>query len=658
MAAYDISPLSTGTDLAAYSRDSVQLLVNKLFVLPRNKGDEGTLIALPAEEVFRLPRAKPIPKEKPKTRWDKFMEERNMKKRKRSRLVWDEIEGDWKPRWGYKSAKKSQENANWVHEVGDNENPNENPFDKARSEQRLLKARQKMREVRNKVEAAGGKLRASVPDLDAGQKRGKQGLKEAIKRAQVSSASFGKFDRVAPNEATNLQPKRKKGITPVSAGAEKALVTAVLLERPDDPSFFMLRWLCEQTKSLDGAEQGRTTAGEAGATACFTSDPLCSLCQVARKSNCTALCLTCTDWLPPRQPYYPQCHGAMSGAGEPSLPSLLAEVSELLRSSTLMENKRETIFELLRRSCLKSARDGALDSVSDAAAEDGWYFLLMIRRKSPVRKRRVDECLKALSSSQRWMQRLQTKKLQDFLAQDAESQKLLCGDTAGSNPFANRGERGARVQPQGGCGNAGLLRGLRGSRGRPGTPKRRGRGRSRVGQGVCTAAQKTKEFEQKHQVTARAAGATKASFRAAYEANQKYGVTEKIGQGVTTAAKKSVEFEQRHHVTQRAAEAARSTVNAARGANERYGITEKIGSGAKTAYSKAREFDEKHQVTSKTASGLKSGVSHLASAAGAAAGATSKASKNPFGAPQTPPSPERASAQKNPFRGTGNPFVR
>mmetsp|Transcript_134549 Transcript_134549/g.190260 ORF Transcript_134549/g.190260 Transcript_134549/m.190260 type:complete len:110 (+) Transcript_134549:70-399(+) len=36
----------------------------------------------------------------------------------------------------------------------------------------------------------------------------------------------------------------------------EALVTAVLLERPDDPSFFMLRWLCEQTKSLDGPEQG------------------------------------------------------------------------------------------------------------------------------------------------------------------------------------------------------------------------------------------------------------------------------------------------------------------------------------------------------------------------------------------------------------------
>jgi cAMP-dependent protein kinase regulator len=30
----------------------------------------------------------------------------------------------------------------------------------------------------------------------------------------------------------------------------EALVTQVLLERPEDPSFFMLKWLCEQTKTL------------------------------------------------------------------------------------------------------------------------------------------------------------------------------------------------------------------------------------------------------------------------------------------------------------------------------------------------------------------------------------------------------------------------
>jgi len=36
----------------------------------------------------------------------------------------------------------------------------------------------------------------------------------------------------------------------------EALVTAVLLERPEDPAFFMLRWLCEQTKTLEGTDQG------------------------------------------------------------------------------------------------------------------------------------------------------------------------------------------------------------------------------------------------------------------------------------------------------------------------------------------------------------------------------------------------------------------
>jgi len=40
----------------------------------------------------------------------------------------------------------------------------------------------------------------------------------------------------------------------------EALVTAVLLERPEEPDFFMLKWLCEQTKSLDAAEGQRTSS--------------------------------------------------------------------------------------------------------------------------------------------------------------------------------------------------------------------------------------------------------------------------------------------------------------------------------------------------------------------------------------------------------------
>merc|ERR1719356_1150037 len=167
-----------------------------MFELPKEKLEVGQAAVLPNDEVFKLPRQKPVPKEKPKTRWQQFMEDRNMRKRKRSRLVWDEASGDWKPRWGYKSAKKTKEAGQMgIYEVKQGEDPNSNPFERMKAEKRLQMAKQKMREVRNKVEAHGGKIRASVPDLAAGgAKRGGDGLREALKRAQVSSGSRGKFD--------------------------------------------------------------------------------------------------------------------------------------------------------------------------------------------------------------------------------------------------------------------------------------------------------------------------------------------------------------------------------------------------------------------------------------------------------------------------------
>merc|ERR1711972_884005 len=42
-----------------------------------------------------------------------------------------------------------------------------------------------------------------------------------MKHAQVSSASMGKFDRVAPNEATNLNKKRQKVAPMRTPGEEK-----------------------------------------------------------------------------------------------------------------------------------------------------------------------------------------------------------------------------------------------------------------------------------------------------------------------------------------------------------------------------------------------------------------------------------------------------
>lgn len=225
LAGFDLAPLQPQTDLAVYTRDSVQLLVNKVFNLPREKTDLGPVAVLPDSDVFRLPRQKPIPKEKTRTRWQKFMEDKNMTKRKRSSLVWDEPTQDWKRRWGYKSGTQSEDATNFCFEVKKGDDPFENPFEKKNDERRLHMAKQKMRELRNQVEAVGGKIRASVPDLNKSAKefkRGKDGLREAMKRAQISSASHGKFDRVAPNEKTNLQPKiKKKNVQQRSPNQEK-----------------------------------------------------------------------------------------------------------------------------------------------------------------------------------------------------------------------------------------------------------------------------------------------------------------------------------------------------------------------------------------------------------------------------------------------------
>lgn len=226
MSAYDIAVQSAKTseaDFLAYTRDSVQLLVNKMFGLKRARVEEGMVVELPADELFKLPRQKPVPKVKARTRFQKFMEDRNMKKRKRSRLVFDEVSGDWKPRYGYGSAKKMEEAGKYgIHEVKSGEDPNSNPFERMQAEQKLQQLRQKMREVRNKVEQAGGKMRAAVPDLlQGGAKRGKDGLKEAMRRSQISSGSRGKFDRIAPGEATNLQQKRSIIHQPMSGDKEK-----------------------------------------------------------------------------------------------------------------------------------------------------------------------------------------------------------------------------------------------------------------------------------------------------------------------------------------------------------------------------------------------------------------------------------------------------
>lgn len=100
------------------------------------------------------PREKPIPKEKPMTKWEKFRLERGLPARKkRSRLVFDPISNDWVPRWGHNSKKKIEEQHNWLME----DKPSlegANPFTKLRQEKKLVLEKENLKRMKNDIYAA------------------------------------------------------------------------------------------------------------------------------------------------------------------------------------------------------------------------------------------------------------------------------------------------------------------------------------------------------------------------------------------------------------------------------------------------------------------------------------------------------------------------
>jgi len=60
-----------------------------MFQLPVTPSSLGPIAALPPP-TFQCPREKPLPKVKADTKWEQFRKEKGIKKRKRSRMVWDE----------------------------------------------------------------------------------------------------------------------------------------------------------------------------------------------------------------------------------------------------------------------------------------------------------------------------------------------------------------------------------------------------------------------------------------------------------------------------------------------------------------------------------------------------------------------------------------
>ena len=97
------------------ARDGTQALIGALFGLPTTKSDYGPLAQLPSR-VYQLPRAKPLPKPKLQTKWEKFAAAKGISHRKKDKRVWDEEKQEWVNRWG-KDGKNKEVEEQWLTEV-------------------------------------------------------------------------------------------------------------------------------------------------------------------------------------------------------------------------------------------------------------------------------------------------------------------------------------------------------------------------------------------------------------------------------------------------------------------------------------------------------------------------------------------------------------
>ncbi|KAJ3309485.1 Rhodanese- sulfurtransferase [Boothiomyces sp. JEL0838] len=228
LTAFDPNPLENG--LEADARDGIQILVNAIFECPTMSNEDGVFATLPRSVKNQVPRAKPIPKQKAMTRWEKFAAAKGIKKVKKKRVEFDENTGEYRPTFGYKNQGKSGKDlSDWIKEVPDEADPNVDLYHVEREEKKNRVAKNQMQQRRNQEEAYA---QQKGTDHKAFKK---QMLYKQIVDANVSTASMGKFDPKLKNDNVKVKGVKRKfesNTAPVEVEKKKNLEIAEKIGKP------------------------------------------------------------------------------------------------------------------------------------------------------------------------------------------------------------------------------------------------------------------------------------------------------------------------------------------------------------------------------------------------------------------------------------------
>ncbi|KAI0774522.1 RRS1-domain-containing protein [Fomes fomentarius] len=181
----------------------------------------------------QLPRAKPLPKPKPPTKWEQFAKAKGIQKKRRDKKVWDEEKQEWVDRWGWKGANKDKE-VQWATEVPANADIDHDPAKEARDARKARVAKNERQHQQNLTKAAqvhsvGGSSAAPLGDR-------KKIIDRTLAVTRSSTASMGKFNRQLEGEKKLKGVKRKFEPTEISATNEKAHNLAIMSRLDKEPS--------------------------------------------------------------------------------------------------------------------------------------------------------------------------------------------------------------------------------------------------------------------------------------------------------------------------------------------------------------------------------------------------------------------------------------
>ncbi|CAG7835924.1 unnamed protein product [Allacma fusca] len=212
--------------LQSLARDNTQLLINQIWTLPFERVDDVVIAKLPKPE-YLLPREKPAPKGKQMTKWETYAKDKGITKRKKTKLVWDDLVKDWVPRYGYKRAAAEHEK-DWVLEVPANADPFEDQFEKKSEAKSERVAKNELQRLKNIARAR--KVVVPSAGLTLTERPDKTELNQAMHVAKKATASLGKFQQKLPREKPLKNAGKKRKFEPLvqESGKEKNMNLNVL----------------------------------------------------------------------------------------------------------------------------------------------------------------------------------------------------------------------------------------------------------------------------------------------------------------------------------------------------------------------------------------------------------------------------------------------